>query len=210
MTHAFTGYLTVRENYFEKPDDLIAMSKDLEYSRSTIYPGLRTQNLLVSDNFEIRNFGLWFADQISINVFPGICQFEVFVCFHKNDSFNDDELNDGWIHADYGNMAGLVYLTPNEDNFNTGTSIFYGTAVEEPTDLPARQEFYLSQKITNEYIAGLRRNKEQFKETIRIGNRFNRLIAYDSKMYHKPNSFSVSNGERLCLLFFVSNFNYDK
>ena len=141
----------------------------------------------------------------------------MFLCFHINDPCSDARLQSGFIHNDYGNLAGLVYLSPGEDNLETGTSMFNGDGIDPilcdmlPTDLDACKSFYLDGKITPEYILGLEHNRSLFehRETIRIGNKYNRLIAYDSKMWHRPNSFVTSTGnDRLTLLFFVSEFKY--
>ena len=217
MTHPYKNYLVCRDNYFEKPEDLILMSKDLDYHHSTFYPGRRTGNLLAMEDPAINEFAKWFANRLSYNIFPGIQEYEVFLCFHINDPCDDERLKSGFIHNDYGNLAGLVYLSPGEANLETGTSIFSGDGVDPqsagmlPTDAEACKLFYLDGKITPEYLTGLEHNRGLFEhtETIKIGNKFNRLIAYDSKMWHRPNSFVTSNNEdRLTLLFFVSKFKY--
>jgi hypothetical protein len=216
MTHPYKHYLICRDNYFEDPTAVVELSKSLNYSRSTYFPGKRTGNLLGFDEPAIKNFADWFANRISYDVFPGISMYELYLCFHINEPCADQRFNKGWIHNDYGNLAGLVYLTAGEEDINTGTSIFASEnnstdANELPTDTVAMKEFYLNDKITPEFIAGFENNKQTFesRETIRIGNKFNRLIAYDSKMWHRPNSFSTkANLPRLALLFFVSQFNY--
>lgn len=215
--HPYKDYLICRDNYFEKPHDVVKMSTSLNYSRSTYYPGRRTGNLLGFEDPFIKEFADWFANRISLDVFPGIRMFELFLCFHINDPVEYPYYNRGWIHTDYGNLAGLVYLTENECNFNTGTSIF-DPALENiydiqelPNDKEALKNFYLYDKLTEEYVIGFENNLNLFesKETIRIGNKFNRLIAYDSKFWHRPNSFTTEqNTPRLSLLFFVSQFQY--
>jgi len=216
MTHPFKDYLICRDNYFADPDSVIDLSKNLNFSKSTYFPGMRTENLLGSYNLIIKNFADHFADRISYDVFPGISMYEFYLCFHINEPCVDDRFNKGWIHNDYGNLAGLVYLTPGEEDINTGTSIFASEndvtdANELPTDTAALKDFYLNGEITEDYIAGFENNRQTFesRETIRVGNKFNRLVAYDSKMWHCPNSFSTkSNLPRLLLLFFISQFNY--
>jgi hypothetical protein len=217
MRHPYENYLVLRDNYFEKPYDLILMSKDLDYHRSSFHPGKRTGNLLAMEDPAINEFAQWFSNRISYDVFPDIHEYETFLCFHINDPCSDKRLQSGFIHNDYGNLAGLVYLSTGEDNLETGTSIFSGEDVDPitcnmlPTDAEACKLFYLDGKITPEYITGLETNRSLFehRETIRIGNKFNRLIAYDSKMWHRPNSFVTSNNEdRLTLLFFISEFKY--
>jgi hypothetical protein len=216
MTHPYKHYLICRDNYFEDPTAVVELSKSLNYSRSTYFPGKRTGNLLGFDDPIIKNFADWFANRISHDVFPGISMYELYLCFHINEPCSDQRFNKGLIHNDYGNLAGLIYLTPGEENIDTGTSIFASDndsidAKELPTDAEAMKEFYLYDRITPEFIIGFENNRQSFesRETIRIGNRFNRLIAYDSKMWHRPNSFSTElNSPRLSLLFFVSQFNY--
>ncbi len=214
MRHPFVNYLVVRDEYFEKPHDVIAIANTLQFNRNPIYPGKRTDNILAHPDPEVRKFGHWFSNEISYNIFPGLRQYEMFLCFHENDTFDDPEVDAGWIHNDYGNLAGLVYLTPDEEDLNTGTSIFLSN-VEQPDELPtdakAREMFNVERIITPEFKTGLLRNRSMFenKETIRVGNRFNRLVAYDSKLWHRPNSFGTSvNKPRLTLLFFVSKFEY--
>lgn len=208
MRHPFENYVLCRDNYFNNPDEIVRMFDDEVYIRDTAYPGLRTNNLLVSSNSGIKDFARWFADKLSVDVFPGISMYEIVVYFHINEIY-DSKYNSGWIHNDLGNLAGLVYLTPTESDFESGTSIFLGNGNELPDDLEARKKFHLNGIVTPEYIAGFDNNLSKFKETIKIGNQYNRLIAYDSKMFHRPNSYvTASNQPRKSLLFFISKFDY--
>jgi hypothetical protein len=216
MIHPYNNYLICRDNYFEDPNAVVELSKSLNYSKSTYFPGRRTGNLLGFNEPIIKNFADWFANRISYDVFPGISMYELYLCFHINEPFTDPQYNKGWIHTDYGNLAGLVYLTEGEEHIDTGTSMFVGEGDPSdskglPTDSDALKDFYLYNKVTPEFAAGFENNKQVFeaRETIRIGNKFNRLIAYDSKMWHRPNSFSTeTNSPRVTLLFFISQFNY--
>jgi len=211
MIHPFENYLVCRDNYLNNPQAAIDLAGRLEYKHAKVYPGKRTDNLMASDDIEVREFGKWFANRLSYNVFPGISMYEINVSFHINEVYDHPELNTGWIHNDIGNLAGLVYLTPGESNFDARTSMFNGYAEELPDDAEARRKFHFTGEVTSEYLAGFNRNQTQFKETIRIGNQYNRLIAYDSKIFHRPNSFITSTGApRLTLLFFISKFNYEQ
>lgn len=217
MTHPYKNYLIVRDNYFENPEAVIELSKQVNYSRATYYPGERTGNLLGIEDKHIKNFADWFADRISFDIFPGIRMYELMLCFHRNFPSDNPYYNRGLIHNDVGNLAGLIYLTPGEHNLDTGTSIFDNESIprtepcELDTDAEALKEFYLYDNITPNYVKGFENNLKTFEsgETIRVGNKFNRLIAYDSKLWHRPNSFKTEvNQPRLSLLFFVSQFSY--
>jgi hypothetical protein len=217
MTHPYTKYLICRDDYFDNPEHVIELSKHMNYSRSTFYPGERTGNLLGMEDKKIKEFADWFADRLSFDIFPGIRMFELMLCFHRNFPNKDPYYNRGLIHNDWGNLAGLIYLTPGEHDLNTGTSIFDNDTLprtepcELDTDAAALKEFYLYDNTTPDYVKGFEHNLKIFEsgETIRVGNKFNRLIAYDAKLWHRPNSFATSVDQpRLSLLFFVSQFSY--
>jgi Family of unknown function (DUF6445) len=212
--HPFIDYVICRNNYFNNPEIVVELSKKVEYSGAEVYPGVRSGNLLASDIPIVKDFAIWFANRLGIDIFPGITNYETAIYFHINNSIDDLEVNHGWIHKDIGNLAGLVYLTEQESNFDSGTSIF-NSNVNTIDDLPeymyAWREFNITRKPTDKIKEGFKLNNLQFTETIRIGNQYNRLIAYDSKLSHRPNSFSTNvENPRLTLLFFISRFNYKK
>lgn len=213
MRHPFEKYIVIRDDYLKLPHDVIEISKHLKYQRAPYYPGKRTENLMAHKDSEVTKFAQWFSGELSYNVFPGIIDFELYLCFHINDPCNDPRYNYGWIHNDFGNLAGLIYLTEGEENIDTGTSIFTGEVIGEelPTDKDAREKFHFQGEITPEFVMGFERNQQFFadKETVRIGNKFNRLVGYDSQMWHRPNSYSTTIGQpRLSLLFFISRFTF--
>lgn len=217
MTHPYKNYLICRDEYFADPTAVIELSHMVNYNRSTYFPGERTGNLLGMEDQKIKDFADWFSNRISFDIFPGISMYEVMLCFHRNFPNQDPYYNRGLIHNDVGNLAGLIYLTPGEHDLDTGTSIFDNDSIprtephELDTDAAALKQFYMYDKTTPEYVKGFDHNLQMFAtgETIRVGNKFNRLIAYDSKMWHRPNSFATSvNKPRLTLLFFVSQFSY--
>ena len=59
-----------------------------------------------------------------------------------------------------------------------------------------KKDFIEYKKLVNDV-------EENFEETIKFNNIYNRLIAYDGNDYHKCNSFYTGQKERLTLVFFV-------
>lgn len=209
IKHCFNNYVVIRDNYFLDPYQIIELSKNPKYSKGKNFPGYRTENLLEEKNEQTRLFARNFAERLSYDVFPGISQFTISVYFHQNEVYENEILNTGWIHNDSSLLAGLVYLNPSEENFSNGTSFFNEIGEEDPKDELARKEFNLNQEVSKQYIQSLKNNWQQFTENTRIGNKFNRLLAYDSKLFHRPNSYITTTGEpRLTLLFFISKFDY--
>lgn len=211
MKHRFTDYLIVKDDFFNNPNSVYELSLKQEYSKSEIYPGLRTENLLDSTDSDTRNFALFCAQRIKFDVFAGLTSFMLDIRFHINEPFDDTAANTGWIHADPSDLAGLVYLTPNEESFDHGTSIFIKKSEEDfsQLDFTSRLNFNLKNDVTPEYINELKDNWSNFTETIRVGNKYNRMVAYDAKSYHRPNRYNTASGEpRRSLLFFIQGFGY--
>jgi hypothetical protein len=51
------------------------------------------------------------------------------------------------------------------------------------------------------------RRTSLFEKTLTIGNMYNRLVTYDSKIFHKPDNFFIGNAEfRTTLLFVISDY----
>lgn len=209
MNHPFIDYLICRNNYLEDPYLAVDLSFKQTFRKNEQYPGYRTENLLSLQDFETKTFAENFSNRISNDVFPGIFNYSMSLYFHINETNSNEFLNQGWIHKDSSLLAGLIYLTPEENNFDSGTSIFAGNNTETLNDIEIRKKYNMSGEATDEYLNSLKNNWNNFQETVRIGNVFNRLIAYDSKMYHRPNRYSTSVGKpRLSLLFFISRFEF--
>lgn len=211
MRHRFTDYLIVKDDFFNNPNAVYDISLKQKYSKSEVYPGLRTENLLDSADQDTREFAVFCAQRIKFDVFPGLTSFMLDIRFHINESFVGTDANQGWIHADPSDLAGLVYLTPGEESFDHGTSIFIKNTKENfsELDFSSRLDFNLNNQVTPTYINELKNNWSSFTETVRVGNKFNRMVAYDAKSYHRPNQYSTASGEpRRSLLFFIQGFSY--
>lgn len=212
MQHPLSDTLFSKDNFFRNPDKVAALAESQKYTKSAEYPGYRTSNLLESTDPVAKNFGLYFAQRLSKDVFPGIGKFLLDIRFHKNETYSEVEANYGWIHSDESEIAGLVYLNKHESNFDNGTSIFLKTSTEDfvCNDFESRRQFNLSSIVTEEYMQDLKNNRLQFSETVRIGNVYNRLVTYDARRFHAPNNYNTtSSSPRLSLLFFIENYTYE-
>jgi hypothetical protein len=213
VQHPLAGTVVCKNKFFNNPDKVLELSKKQTYEKSDRYPGKRTINLLESTDEETNNFAVFFAKKIAREVFPGISQFVIHISFHINELYDDADANIGWIHNDDVTLAGLVYLNPNETNFDSGTSIFLKKGAEHFSvpDFPSRKLFNTTSIVTEEYKQDLKNNHTHFDETIRVGNTYNRLIAYDSNLWHRPNTFKVNVEEpRTTLLFFIDRYEFNK
>lgn len=209
--HPLAGSVVCKNNFFNNPDKVLALSKKQIYEKTERFPGRRTINLLESTDPDTKEFAVFFAKKIAREVFPRISEFVIHISFHMNELYPDDEANIGWIHNDDVTLAGLVYLNPKETNFSSGTSIFLKKQAENFTvpDFQSRKIFNTTSVVTEEYKQDLKNNHSYFEETIRVGNVYNRLIAYDSNLWHRPNTFKIEAAEpRTTLLFFIDQYKF--
>ena len=209
MAHAYTNMTICKNDFFTNPDKVLPLFDKQDYVQSASFPGKRTHNLLESNNNETKNFALFFVQKICDEIFPGIHKMMIDVRFHVNEEYDISKANEGWIHKDDADLAGVVYLTKDEVSFYTGTSLFIKNTTEEfeVEDFKSRQDFNLSGVPSPEYLKDLETNHNTFTETIRVGNLYNRLIAYDAKLFHRPNRYNLScNNARQSIVFFVKGF----
>jgi len=214
MTHDFKDIMICKDNFFVNPDKVLALFDEESFFKSESYPGIRTNNLLESANESCRNFGLFLAKKICDEIFPGIHGLMIDARFHINHVYNNSTANEGWIHSDEADLAGLVYLSKNERSLHTGTSLFVKDTKGDfaVKDFVSRQEFNLTDVPSEEYINDLKENHTNFTETVRVGNMYNRLVAYDATIFHRPNRYNLDSDEtRKSIVFFIRGFkrNYE-
>lgn len=209
------------DNFFENPDEVVKFANSLEYGMGNKgdWPGVRTHPL------HVLNYP--FFNSVLLKIFASFFDYkhttinydDVTMYFQKTypyDTKNKNSiLNNGLIHRD-GDMplVGLIYLTKNAD-LNSGTSIFNVinsdkiTIKQTEEFIKRKQKIYkksfkkMTKKDFIEYEKLVNDVEENFEETIRFNNIYNRLIAYDGSDYHKCNSFYTGQKERLTLVFFV-------
>ena len=202
MRHRFP--VTVVDGFYKNPKEVVKLANSFEYipSRGS-FPGTRTRPLDEVDNkFYQYCAGKFLSAYFDFSVVGA--QFKVLTQFQKVKDFGKDYLNQGWIHKDKGMLcAGVIYLDETADP-NSGTSI-YEPIVDE-ADIDAQEEklkLYAQGIEIDSYKEKLDKNNEQFVESIRVQNKFNRLIAYDTEYPHGAKSHGTKHGERLTHTFFV-------
>jgi hypothetical protein len=209
MAHSYNNVIVCKNDFFKNPEKVSSLFDKQSYIKSSAFPGERTDNLLESQDTETKNFALFFAQKLCDEIFPSIHKLMIDVRFHINCSYSDQETNYGWIHADDADLAGVIYMTKSEYSLDTGTSIFSKNTEENfnVDDFVSRQEFNLTGVPTEQYIKDLKNNHNTFAENLRVGNMYNRLIAYDAKLYHRPNRYNLDSKElRKSIVFFIKGY----
>lgn len=117
----------------------------------------------------------------------------------------------GWAHVDSALITGIVYLDNESVEPDAGTVIYQPK--NAGVSLIHRDkviESFKNTENTSQYSAYRKENNNQFDESIVVKNRFNRLLAFDSHMYHAASNFSGDgDNSRLTLVFFIRRIHTD-
>jgi len=199
--------LTVVDDFLESPDSWVDFANSCEYNSDEDgrWPGKRTDPL----------------HEIDADVFAKLCirYFSLFFDFkHSNISWNvsayfqkiKQTADPGWIHYDSDGdypiiLSSIVYL--NRDiNSGCGTSLYSPKHIHYNPDLnlDKKKQAYKGIIGIDESVSYCLENNRQYDETVRVNNKFNRLITFDASEHHGANLSGIDDGkERLTLVFFV-------
>lgn len=200
--------VTIIDNFYENPEIVrdFALSQKF-YPSAGNYPGMRT-DLISNIN---KNFFDTFCTKV-ISLFYDLdhtrLEWNVETTFQKIGRLSenkDSKFNEGWIHYDPGIFSGIIYLSEE----SVGTNIYYPINPEDTYhDQKQRDIFYSDEEISEEeYSKGIIENNSKFKESIKIDGKFNRLVLFESGVWHGVPSFYCKGNERLTQVFFFTNLN---
>ena len=199
--------ISIVDNFFEDPDSVANLSKNLNYLSSPggTWPGVR------SDNLHLINWRLFdsICRKIS-HIFYPICENWTYqISFQRVMPFSEnpyDKKNCGWIHKDKTNFGGVIFLTREPDN-DTGVTIYksksgYFSMTSQEEQIKNRH--FLGDTVDDDIFNQFYNTyHNQFEETIKIKNIYNRLVLFNSGTLHAVQTYGTK--ERLTIPFFNTN-----
>ena len=197
---------TVVDNFFDNPRMVREFAEKQTYAKDEFnqWPGERTESIhkLNPDFFSntVNKFlRIFYPDSVHT-------EWSGFGFFQRISNVYDQ----GWIHVDGTVITGIVYL--NEDsNPKAGTTIYQPkTLGEQMLHVDKRTEANAFPEKSKEYRNYREENASQFEESIVLKNKFNRLVAFDSHLYHAGNDFANEDqSNRLTMVFFLDKLYTD-
>lgn len=196
------------DDFYSNPDEVRDYALSLEYEKvEGNYPGERTKHLDLLNidffkSFTTRLFSLYF------DFYYTEVTWSVLTSFQKIYPHKNSLLNTGWQHTDDDHFiaAGVIYLNQISD-LDGGTSFYRMKNSSQKLDYNARNKFYKNQSIDEEeYIKKIQKHDSYFEKTLEVKNVYNRMIMYQSDVWHKESNFYVNDFEpRLTQTFFITN-----
>ena len=205
---------TVQDNFFDRPDELVRLADSLEFTpaEEQQYPGARSAPFSVIDKDLDRFVGQrilrsWFhAGEFSrttdLNWVADI-RFQIVEPAHEEQYHLK---NRGWAHYDSSiKFGGIIYLNPDPEP-GTGTDILQakkGYFWSKPDAIATERKFYKdpSSVSDEEYEKAWRDMNDQWEETIRVENRYNRMMVFNNQQCHRVHTFGHKQ-KRLTIAFF--------
>jgi hypothetical protein len=191
---------TIVDGFFDNPDEIRSLALRQQYTKDIQdrWPGTRTEDLAL----------------VSPVVFHTICNKILSLFYTANQPYSyvaqanfqivGKEYKSGWIHKDAFVITAIVYLTP--ESFSGGTSLY----IKKQIDF--NDNDYLQDKFAN-YKKGFDQgssrdlHNQNYLETLNVNGLYNRLLVFDSNIYHAAQDFFGNNKEesRLTLVIFFSS-----
>ena len=193
----------VVDDFLEDPDYVLCLATNAEYNDPghTNYPGVASKNKIHELDQEL-------FDTILQKIFGYYWDLNNPVKFRVDMEFQKIEKNgQGIIHLDttYGALAaGVIYLNQDIET-DTGTSFY---KLIDPDYKIKQHEFLdpIARYHAGEHVDGLdnicEKHYNMFEETMRVQNQYNRLVTYDSNVWHTATSYGDQT--RYTLRFFVN------
>ena len=187
---------TVVDDFFPDPDVISDLARNVEYSEKELqfFPGNVSKERLHQIDRSIYEFVL---DKI-VTLFWDP-QYHNLTCdcrmdFQKIEPYPDKDhlLNKGTIHSDIQSvsLAGVIYLNKNPSK-DSGTSIY---EINNPYYLPRKDykdalERYNRGDDVEDIDKIFQEHYDNFEESVRIQNKYNRLVLYSPELWHSATTF---------------------
>jgi len=205
------------DDFYSDPKRIRDFALSLDYNKLPgNYPGERTENLYkinksFFDSFCSRLFSILFDYDFTR------VEWAVSTHFQKIYPHNKEKksfLNTGWQHIDIDYAAaGVIYLNEISD-LDSGTSFYRlkKSNTLEKLDYTSRDILYSDKEIDyDEYIKSIKKHDSKFEKTLEVKNVFNRMIMYQSDIFHKESNFYANDFEpRLTQVFFIHHLTCEK
>ena len=198
--------VTILDDFFDNPDAVRKWALTLDYSSDSNgrWPGKRSKSLdLIHPPFYSylchKLLSLFFENSFSLN-------YEVDMAFQ----LIEDQPGKGWIHQDQGIFTFIIYLYKSSSQIDCGTTL-WSLNSDLINPINSKQDFEISYKRLDHHLNKNSHSKSQNKhfqnytKELSVPDKYNRLLAFSSEMFHSASNFNSDLSSRLTLVGFVKN-----
>ena len=197
--------ITIVDNFYENFNEIREYALNCEYVEKIKFsmPGVHTKflhelNPLLFNKATSKLLSIFYDRKTMRNV-----RFECRTKFEKIYSYGKSYNKEGWIHKDEDNkLSAILYLN---GEYEEGTSFYVNKNLGDiDYSLMKYKEQLYSKNNPNidEYNNCLLKHNSQFKEILKVPLIENRLVIFDSSIFHRSNGLGNENNPRIIQTFF--------
>jgi hypothetical protein len=191
---------TIVDNFFDEPDVVrdFALAQEFYKDDANKWPGKRSKNLWeicpqLFENSINKIIDIFYEPKIHNYCWEASANFQII----------NKEYGSGWVHQDETIVTGIVYLSKEYEN--SGTTLYEAKNSIEASliNFDKKQESFKNLETLENNSIYREENNNQYKPSITVEGKYNRLLVFDSHLLHSANDFC---DERLTLVIFLRKF----
>jgi hypothetical protein len=198
--------ITIIDNFYKNFLEIEKFAKNLEYFDKIKFtmPGKQSKLLHELDNnlFQActQKIMRTFFNRKDFNL-----QYECRANFEKIISYGQDYNKEGWIHSDDDNKLSAIFYV--DGDYNEGTSFYNKKTLGDP-DMSLRRfkhALFKNEKPDPvEYNKALQTHNNQFDEVLKVPLIKNRIVIFDSSIFHRADGLGSMEKPRIIQTFFFN------
>jgi hypothetical protein len=197
--------ITIIDDFHKRFEEIKLLANSLDFFNKTIYtmPGKETKELYETNydyflHITRKLLSVFYSrDKIDDLHYTCITKFEKIIPYGS--IYNKE----GWIHTDDLNILSAIYYI--QGNYSEGTSFYKKKKIGQPDYSPLRikERLYKGEKLEpNFYNSELKKFNNEFEEILKVPLIPNRIVIFDSSIYHKSDGLGTLESPRLIQTFF--------
>lgn len=202
--------ITIIDNFYKNFDEIEKFAKNLEYFDKIKFtmPGKQSKLLNQLDN-DLFNLS---TQKIMKNFFNRgqEIKYECRTKFEKIIPYGNDYDKRGWIHSDDDNkLSAILYI---DGEYDDGTSFFRKKTIGVPNyNLMEFKHKLFKNENPNflQYNQALKIHNEQFEEILKVPLIKNRIVIFDSSIFHRADGLGSFEKPRIIQTFFFGQIYSD-
>jgi hypothetical protein len=197
--------ITIIDNFYDNFNEIKNYANSLEFYKKERFtmPGTQTKllseiNPLLFNKCTKKLLSIYYERHVIKNL-----SFECRTRFEKIHPYGKNYNKEGWIHSDDENkLSAILYLN---GEYEEGTSFYFNKNLGSPDySLMEYKHKLYEEKNPNveEYNNFLFKHNNQFKEILKVPLIENRLVIFDSSIFHRSDGLGNDNNPRMIQTFF--------
>jgi hypothetical protein len=203
--------ITIIDDFYKNFNEIEKFAKNLEYFDKIKFsmPGKQSKSLnelnqslfTLSTQKIMRNF----FNRLDYNF-----KYECRTRFEKIIPYGKEYKKEGWVHSDADNKLSAIFYV--DGDYDEGTSFFRKKTIGIPNEtlMIFRDNLFKNQTPDPlQYNRALKHHSDQFEEILKVPLIKNRIVIFDSSIFHRSDGLGSLEKPRIIQTFFFGQIHAD-